>query len=113
MNVNGVAALTRVSGSTGTVSAAQAKQIGLAFEQMLVNELAQQLAATAGDPGDSSSDGSVGGIGGLMGSDPASTAYSQLIPGALTSSIMSSGGTGIAQEIAASLDPALSEGPKA
>jgi hypothetical protein len=91
------------SGSPSGVSGAQAKQIGLAFERMLVGELAQQLAGTAS--ASDSQDGSGDGAGGLMGSDPASTAYAQLIPDTLTSSIMSAGGIGIAQQIAASLDP--------
>jgi hypothetical protein len=107
MTIAGVTDAAGAAGAgTGTVSAAQAKQMGVAFEQMLLTELAQQLAATAGDG--SSNDSSTDGTSGLIGSDPASTAYSQLIPSALTSSIMSAGGTGIAREIAASLDPSLS-----
>ena len=48
---------------------------------------------------------------GLMGSDPASSAYAQMIPTVLSSSIMGTGGTGIAQEIAQSIDPALRTDP--
>ncbi len=121
MNVGGVspvgAAGTPAPSSEAAKSAAQAKQMGLAFEQVLVNQLSQELAQTAstsgdGSSGDSSSgDGSSNGTGGLMGSDPASSAYAQMIPGVLTSSIMSAGGTGIAQQIAQSIDPALITDP--
>jgi hypothetical protein len=70
------------------------KQTALAFEQMLVQQLSQELATTAqSDPSDPSSSN------GLMGSDPASSMYSSLIPTALTQSIMGGGGLGIANEL--------------
>jgi Rod binding domain-containing protein len=94
----------------GDAAAKKAYATALGFEQILVNQLAQQLTATMSDPGDSSdgpsSDPSSSGSGG-SGSDPAGGAYSQMLPGALTASIMSSGGLGIASQIAAGLDPAL------
>jgi hypothetical protein len=52
---------------------------------------------------DSSSDSS----GGILGSDPSTSAFASLIPTALTQSIMSSGGLGIAQQLAQSIDPAI------
>jgi hypothetical protein len=103
---------------TGGPAAKNAYETALGFEQVLVDQLAQELTATVADSGDgsSASDGSGGdGSGGdgssdatgLMGSDPASSEYAQLLPQALTSSIMSAGGVGIAQEIATSLDPSI------
>ncbi|MFZ1994693.1 MAG: hypothetical protein WAU75_11335 [Solirubrobacteraceae bacterium] len=98
----------------GDQKAKNAYQTGLAFENVLVNELAQQLSATVpgldgSDDGlgqtssDSSGAGSTGGVGGGGGLG----AYSSLLPQTLTSSIMSGGGTGIAMQIAKSIDPAL------
>jgi Rod binding domain-containing protein len=95
----------------GTPAAKQAYQVGLSFEQMLVSQLTQELASTATDTGDDSSDSGDGssdsGASGLMGSDPASSAYASMLPQTMTSSIMSGGGTGIAMQIAQSLDPTL------
>ncbi|MGO9902046.1 MAG: hypothetical protein ACLP0J_20715 [Solirubrobacteraceae bacterium] len=102
----------------GSPAAKQAYTEGLEFAQVLVNELAQQLTATVSDQdsddGDSSTNASGGGDDGSsdatspLGSDPATSLYSSLIPQALSDSIMSSGGgLGIASEIAAALDPSL------
>ncbi len=98
----------------GDQKAKNAYQTGLAFENVLVNELAQQLSATVpgldgsddglgGTSNDSSDSGSTGGVGGAGGLG----AYSSLLPQTLTSSIMAGGGTGIAMQIAKSIDPAL------
>jgi hypothetical protein len=98
----------------GDQKAKNAYQTGLAFENVLVNELAQQLSATVpgldgsddglgGTSADSSGSGSTGGVGGAGGLG----AYSSLLPQTLTSSIMAGGGTGIAMQIAKSIDPAL------
>jgi Rod binding domain-containing protein len=90
----------------GDADAKKAYQTGLSFEQLLVNQLTQELASTATDSsGDGSGDGS--GASGLMGGDAASSAYANMLPQTLTSSIMSGGGTGIAMQIAKSIDPAL------
>ena len=94
----------------GDADANKAYQTGLSFEQLLVNQLTQELASTATDSsGDSSDDGSgdSSGASGLMGGDAASSAYANMLPQTLTSSIMSGGGTGIAMQIAKSIDPAL------
>jgi Rod binding domain-containing protein len=101
----------------GDQKAKNAYQTGMAFENVLVNELAQQMTATVPgldgsddglggttDSGDSGSTGGVGG-GGLG-------AYASLLPQTLANSIASGGGTGIAMEIAKSIDPALGEPPK-
>lgn len=98
----------------GDKKAQDAYKTGLAFENVLVNELAQQLSATVpgldgsddglGGTSDTSSDaGSTGGVGGAG----ALGAYSSLLPQTLTSSIMQGGGTGLAMQIAKSIDPAL------
>jgi len=90
----------------GDADVKKAYQTGLSFEQLLVNQLTQELASTATDSsGDGSSDSS--GASGLMGGDAASSAYANMLPQTLTSSIMSGGGTGIAMQIAKSIDPAL------
>jgi hypothetical protein len=106
----------------GDQKAKDAYKTGMAFEQVLVNELSQALASTVpggsddglggtnGDSSSSSSSGSgsgSGSAGGLMGGGSGLGAYSSLIPQALTSSLMSSGGTGVAMEIAKSIDPGI------
>ena len=93
----------------GDVDAKKAYQVGLSFEQVLVDQLTQELASTATDSSGGSSDGSddSSGASGLMGGDAASSAYANMLPQTLTSSIMSGGGTGIALQIAKSIDPAL------
>ena len=104
----------------GDKKAQDAYQTGLAFENVLVTQLAQQLAATvpgldgsddglgqssddSSDAGSTGSTGSTGGVGGGGGLG----AYSSLLPQTLTSSIMQGGGTGIAMQIAKSIDPGL------
>jgi hypothetical protein len=98
----------------GNQKAKDAYQTGMAFENVLLNELAQQLSATVpgldgsddglgGTSDGSSTAGSTGGVGGGGGLG----AYASLLPQTLAGSVMSGGGTGIAMEIATSLDPAL------
>ena len=108
LNVATVPANIRTGGS----KAMQAYSEGLAFEDMLVNELSQQLAKTMyGGTGDgssagsssSSTDGSSSGSSMLGGA----SAYASMIPQALTSSIMDDGGIGMAESFAQELDPAL------
>ncbi len=101
------------SAGAGTASTSAAYQEGLAFEQVLMNELTQQLTQTitngsGGDSGDGSGDDGSGDSStdsstGLLGSDAASSMYAQLLPSALTQSIMSAGGLGIASELAPAL----------
>ena len=93
----------------GDATAKKAYQVGLSFEQVFVDQLTQELASTVSDPSSTGSDGSSdsSGTSGLMGGDAASSAYANMLPQTLTSSIMSGGGTGIALQIARSLDPAL------
>jgi hypothetical protein len=99
----------------GGAAAQKAYQTGLAFENVLVNELAQTMTATVpGLDGTSGSDDGLGGTTDSSGSGAAGGlgAYSSLLPQALTSSIMANGGTGIALQIAKSLDPSLGEPKK-
>jgi hypothetical protein len=97
----------------GDSKAKQAYSEGLAFEDMLVNELTQQLSSTmyGGDSSDgSSTDGSSDSTDGSSGSSSmlgGASAYASMIPQALTSSIMNSGGLGMAESFAQELDPAL------
>jgi Rod binding domain-containing protein len=97
----------------GNATAQKAYQEALGFEDILVQQLTQELASTVTSPSDggSSDDGSDGGSsdssGGILGSDPSTSAFASLIPTALTDSIMSSGGLGIAQQLAQAIDPAI------
>ena len=95
----------------GGAKAQQAYQVGLAFEDVLVNQLAQQMTQTIDGSSDDSSDSdsSDGDSGGLLGSGPAATEISQLLPSALTSGIMDGGGLGnLADTFAESIDPSIS-----
>lgn len=107
-------ALEPASVRNGDRAAKNAYQTGLAFEDMLVSELVQELTATV--PGldgsgaaASGSDGSTDGSGADDGSGGGTAlgAYAPLLGQALTSGIMANGGTGIAMQIARSIDPAL------
>jgi Rod binding domain-containing protein len=98
----------------GNNTAKQAYTEGLAFENVLVNELSQQLSSTmyggsgtdAALPGDGSA-GSDGGDSSSSGLLSGAGAYASMIPQALTSSIMSGGGMGIAEEFAQEIDPSI------
>ncbi len=91
---------------SGNTAAKQAYAVGQEFEQLLVQQLAQEMTSTAGtDSGDGSSTGDSSA--GLMGSDPASSTYASLLPQALTTGVMSAGGLGVAMQIAEGIDPAL------
>jgi len=108
-------ALLPASVRSGSRAAKNAYETALGFEEILVSQLSQELVQTASGfglggsgGGDGSDDGgSSAGDSGQIGSDPAGAMYSQLLPNALTSSVMSGGGLGIAQELAGALDPAL------
>jgi Rod binding domain-containing protein len=102
----------------GNSAAQKAYQEALGFEDILVQQLSQALASTVSTPTDDSSLGSdrsdgsdssdsPSSTGGILGSDPSTSAFASLIPTALTQSIMSSGGTGIAQQLAQAIDPAI------
>ena len=97
----------------GNTAAKNAYQEALGFEDILVQQLTQELASTVTSPGDdgssddSSGDDSSNSSGGILGSDPSTSGFASLIPTALTESIMSSGGLGIAQQLAQAIDPAI------
>ena len=98
----------------GDAKAKQAYQEALGFEDILVQQLTQVLAQTVTSPGrDSSDDGSgdstdsTSSAGGMLGSDPSTAAFAGLIPTALTQSIMSGGGVGVADGLARAIDPAI------
>jgi Rod binding domain-containing protein len=104
----------------GDQQAKNAYATGVAFENVLVNELAQQLTATV--PGLDGSDdgvggstdstgGSTGNTGGVGGSGGLG-AYTSLLPQTFANSITSGGGAGVAMEIAKAIDPALGAPPK-
>ncbi len=101
----------------GGPEAKKAYEEALGFEDILVNQLSQELASTVQSSGDTSSDGSSDGSsddssdssssGGMLGGDPSTSAFSSMIPQALTTGIMSSGGLGVAARLAQALDPAI------
>jgi Rod binding domain-containing protein len=91
----------------GNAQAKQAYQEALGFEDILMQQLTQQLADTVTTPGGSSSDPSDSSSGGILGSDPSTNAFASLIPTALTQSVMSGGGVGVADRLAHALDPAI------
>lgn len=102
------AALEPESIRTGDRAARNAYQEGLAFEDVLVGQLAQTLTDTV--PG---LDGSAGSP--SAGADPTDLAssgsglgaYASLLPQALSTGVMGDGGTGIAMEIARAIDPGI------
>jgi Rod binding domain-containing protein len=91
----------------GDQTAKNAYQTGMGFEQMLDNQLTQTLSATISGTG--SSDDGLGQSTGDGSQDPAAGAFSSMMPDALTSGLLTSGGTGIAMQIARGLDPALED----
>jgi Rod binding domain-containing protein len=91
----------------GDAAAKNAYQVGTSFEKVLLDQLTQELASTVSDPSSDGSSGDSSGSSGLMGGDSASSGYAGMLTQSLTSSIMSGGGTGIAMQIAKSIDPAL------
>jgi hypothetical protein len=95
---------------TGGQKAQAAYQEGMAFEDVLVNELAQEMTTTAGldgSGGDGLGGSSSSSSSGLGGSGSSLGAYASLLPQTLATSVMSAGGTGLALQIAQSIDPAL------
>jgi Rod binding domain-containing protein len=95
----------------GDAKAKQAYQQALGFEDMLVQQLTQQLAQTVTSPSDDSSDDGSGdssdSSGGILGSDSSTSMFASMIPTALTQSIMSGGGVGVADSLARAIDPAI------
>jgi hypothetical protein len=92
---------------TGNAAARSAYSTGVAFEQILFEQLTQAMSATTDDDSN--------GIGGSDSSDDTSgsdalsqSAYSSMIPQTLAQSMMSSGaGTSLAMQVAKGIDPSL------
>lgn len=103
-------ALLPASVRNGTPAAKSAYTTALGFEDLLVNQLCKEMMASADTSADtsadSSADSSTNGTDGSAGS-AVGGAYSELLPQALSSGIMSAGGLGLAQQIATSLDPSF------
>lgn len=102
----------------GNQAAKNAYQTGLAFEQVLDNELSQAMTATISAAGsdsdglggtDDSSDSSSTGGGD---SSSALGPYSSLMPQTMSQALSSGGSTGIAMQIARAIDPALNGATK-
>ena len=96
----------------GNARAKQAYQQALGFEDILMQQLTQQMADTVTNPGGGSSDSgdsSDSSSGGILGSDPSTNAFASLIPTALTQSMMSGGGVGVADRLARAIDPQIGE----
>jgi hypothetical protein len=102
----------------GNAAAKKAYATGVAFEDMLVNQLAQEMTSTVPGLGGSSDGPGATGSDGLGGTDPSGGdqaslggsslgAYSSLLPQTLATAIESGGGTGMALQIAQSIDPNL------
>jgi Rod binding domain-containing protein len=94
---------------TGDSAAKQAYGEGLAFEQILVNEMVQTMSSDISDGGDAtdSSGASLNQTGLLAGDGSSTNVYSGMMTQALSSSLMSTGGLGIASELAQSIDPSI------
>ncbi|MBV9801929.1 MAG: hypothetical protein JO130_02000 [Solirubrobacterales bacterium] len=109
------AALEPADVRNGNAQVKQAYQEALGFEDVLMQELTQELASTvtsSSDPADGTSDSgdsSDSSSSGLLGSDPSTSAFASMIPTALTQSVMSGGGVGVADQLARALDPAAWE----
>jgi hypothetical protein len=113
-------ALEPASVRDGSPALQQDYDAALSFESVLVNQLAQQLVASSGLSGNSSDNGSDDdGDDSSDSSDPAVSDMTSLIPGALTNSIMSDGGLGLAAQLLPSFegtnatDPTSSVDPSA
>jgi hypothetical protein len=102
----------------GGKAAKDAYDTGMAFEQMLVSELTQAMSDTISGSDGSGGDSSTGDPSGDSGaSDPMGASssalgpFASMMPQAMSSSIMSAGGTGVAMQIAESIDPRLDAPP--
>jgi hypothetical protein len=103
---------------TGDQKAKDAYQTGIAFENLLISQLAQQMTATV--PGLDGSDDGLGGTNDSEGTASGASggltgglgAYASLLPQTLATSVMNGGGTGVALQIARSIDPGIGESKK-
>jgi hypothetical protein len=86
---------------TGSPAVQKAYASALDFESMLVQQLSQSLTQTSGLGGEGESGAEAGGEGrgGGAGGDPITAQLSSLLPQSLTTSVMSHGGLGMAQQL--------------
>jgi Rod binding domain-containing protein len=90
-------ALEPASVRNGSPAVKQAYNEALGFESVLVNELCQQLISNSG-LSDSGSSGDA------SDSDPTVGGFTSMLPGALSSAIMSDGGLGLAAQLLPTLE---------
>ncbi len=91
----------------GSSATQKAYASALAFEETLVEQLSQSLAATSGLDGESSQEGgSASEEGGSQGSDASDTQISSMLPQALTAGVMNAGGLGLAAQMTHELETA-------
>jgi Rod binding domain-containing protein len=97
----GIQGVSALAPTAAVESDSKLKDAAKQFEQVLVEQLAQQLEQTA-QPADDGSDDGGGGDGGssaVGGQDAVSTMYTQLLPGALAQGVAHAGGLGLAQQL--------------
>ncbi len=92
-------ALEPASVRNGSPAVKQDYNEALSFESVFVNQLCQQLVDTTGLAGTSGADSSDG-----SSSDPSVSDFASMLPGALSSSIMSQGGLGLAAQLLPGLE---------
>ncbi len=96
----------------GSASTQKTYETALAFEETLVNELSQSLAAAGGLGEGSSGEGESaedGGASSPAGATPAG--LSSMLPQALSQGVMNAGGLGLAAQLTRDLQPAAGAGP--
>jgi Rod binding domain-containing protein len=91
--VTGAASAPAVA-SAPPAKGSEARQAGEGFERMLLGQLTKQLVDSAMPEGEAAS--------------AATGAYKQMLPDALTEALMSGGGIGLAQQLAAATKAATS-----
>jgi Rod binding domain-containing protein len=82
---------------TGTTKDKQTYQAALGFERQLLTQLTQSMVDTSQNADDTSDDGSDEGSD--DGSDAVTQAYNQMLPDQLADSLISGGGTGLAENL--------------
>ena len=85
----------------GSTSDKQTYQAALGFERVLLTQLTQAMvdSTQSSDDSSGSSDGSDSGDAGVGSSDAVTQTYNQMLPGQLADSMVSAGGTGLADNL--------------
>ena len=81
---------------TGSDKDKQTYQAALGFERQLLTQLTQAMVSTTQNGDDSTGDDSDAGLGS---SDAVTQAYNQMLPDQLADSLISGGGTGLAENL--------------